>query len=32
MSATMWAQAGMLSDSDIETLSKYIENELEWNK
>lgn len=29
MSATMWAQAGMLSDTDIETLSKYIENELE---
>ena len=29
MSSTMWAQAGMLSDSDIETLSKYIENELE---
>ena len=25
MSSTMWAQAGMLSDSDIETLSKFIE-------
>tara|TARA_B100000035_G_C20860011_1_gene491417 strand:- start:188 stop:631 length:444 start_codon:yes stop_codon:yes gene_type:complete len=26
MSSTMWAQAGMLSDSDIETLSKFIED------
>lgn len=25
MSATMWAQAGMLSDSDIETIGKFIE-------
>jgi cytochrome c553 len=25
MSSTMWAQAGMLSDNDIETLSKFIE-------
>ena len=25
MSSTMWAQAGMLSDSDIETLSQIIE-------
>ena len=25
MSSTMWAQAGMLSDSDIDTLSKFIE-------
>ena len=25
MSSTMWAQAGMLSDSDIETLSQFIE-------
>ena len=25
MSATMWAQAGMLSDSDIQTLSEFIE-------
>jgi len=24
----MWAQAGMLSDSDIKTLSKFIEVEL----
>ena len=28
MSSTMWAQAGMLSDSDIETLSEFIEVEL----
>jgi len=28
MSSTMWAQAGMLSDSDIKTLSKFIEVEL----
>ena len=25
MSATMWAQAGMLSDNDIQTLSEFIE-------
>ena len=25
MSATMWAQAGMLSDQDIETLGNFIE-------
>ena len=25
MSSTMWAQAGMLSDQDIETLGKFIE-------
>ena len=25
MSSTMWAQAGMLSDQDIETLSQFIE-------
>tara|TARA_Y100000592_G_scaffold98168_1_gene170597 strand:- start:2140 stop:2583 length:444 start_codon:yes stop_codon:yes gene_type:complete len=25
MSSTMWAQAGMLSESDIETLSQFIE-------
>ena len=25
MSSTMWAQAGMLSDSDIATLSQFIE-------
>ena len=25
MSSTMWAQAGMLSDSDIETIGKFIE-------
>ena len=25
MSSTMWAQAGMLSDKDIETLSQFIE-------
>ena len=28
MSSTMWAQAGMLSDSDIETLSQLIEETL----
>ena len=28
MSSTMWAQAGMLSDSDIETLSEFIQKEL----
>lgn len=28
MSSTMWAQAGMLSDSDIETLSDFIQKEL----
>ena len=25
MSSSMWAQAGMLSDSDIATLSQFIE-------
>jgi len=25
MSSTMWAQAGQLSDQDIETLGKFIE-------
>ena len=25
MSATMWAQAGMVSDNDIQTLSEFIE-------
>ena len=25
MSSTMWAQAGQLSDQEIETLSKFIE-------
>ena len=25
MSSTMWAQAGMLSDSDIQTIGKFIE-------
>jgi cytochrome c553 len=25
MSSTMWAQAGMLSDKDIETIGKFIE-------
>ena len=25
MSSTMWAQAGMLSEQEIETLSEYIE-------
>ena len=28
MSNTMWGQAGMLSDSDIQMLSKYVEVEL----
>ena len=28
MSSTMWAQAGMLSDQDIKTLSEFIEVEL----
>ena len=28
MSSTMWAQAGMLSDKDIQTISKFIEKEL----
>ena len=28
MSSTMWAQAGMLSDSDIQTLSDFIQKEL----
>ncbi len=28
MSSTMWAQAGMLSDSDIKTLAEFIEVEL----
>lgn len=28
MSSTMWAQAGMLSESDIETIGKFIEVEL----
>ena len=28
MSSTMWAQASMLSDSDIETLSEFIQKEL----
>ena len=28
MSSTMWAQAGMLSEQDIETLGKFIEVEL----
>ena len=25
MSSTMWAQAGMLSESDIQTIGKFIE-------
>jgi len=25
MSSTMWAQAGMLSDNDIQTIGKFIE-------
>ena len=25
MSSTMWAQASMLTDSDIDTISKFIE-------
>ena len=29
MSSTMWAQAGMLSDQDIETLGKFIEETME---
>ena len=29
MSSTMWAQAGMLSDNEIETLSKFIEETME---
>lgn len=28
MSSTMWAQAGMLSDADINTIGKFIEVEL----
>ena len=28
MSSTMWAQAGMLSESDIETIGKFIQQEL----
>ena len=28
MCDTMWAQAGMLSDQDIQTLSEYIQQEL----
>ena len=28
MSSTMWAQAGMLSDEDIETIGKFIEETL----
>ena len=28
MSSTMWAQAGMLSDNDIKTISQFIEKEL----
>jgi len=28
MSSTMWAQAGQLSEQDIETLGKFIEVEL----
>ena len=28
MSATMWGQAGMLSEQDIQTLGKFIETEL----
>lgn len=28
MSSTMWAQAGMLSDSDIDTIGKFIQQEL----
>ena len=31
MSSTMWAQAGMLSDNDIETLSKFIEETMNDN-
>jgi len=29
MSSTMWAQAGMLSDNDIQTLSQFIEETME---
>ena len=29
MSSTMWAQASMLSDNDISTLSKFIEETME---
>ena len=28
MSSTMWAQAGMLSEQDIETIGKFIEETL----
>jgi cytochrome c553 len=28
MSSTMWAQAGMLSDADINMIGKFIEVEL----
>jgi len=28
MSSTMWAQAGMLSDADIQTIGKFIQQEL----
>ena len=28
MSSTMWAQAGMLSDSDIDTIGKFVEETL----
>ena len=31
MSATMWAQAGMLSDNDIQTLSEFIEENNEMS-
>jgi len=30
MSSTMWAQAGMLSDSDIDTIGKFIEETMKW--
>ena len=29
MSSTMWSQASILSDADINTLADFIENELE---
>ena len=29
MSSTMWAQAGLLTDSDIETIGKFIEETME---
>ena len=29
MSSTMWAQAGMLSDDQIDTISKFIEETME---